>query len=114
MHLAIYRINQPMVDSLIELTKVVKLKKQPCYFNFLIRPKAWKMGNRLKKFCDQNSNSHIYTHNHSKVLAVKRQVDIMSLRGAETEDNARIGSTYTRSPRRFRPRKEWMNELVNG
>ena len=74
MYLAIYRINQPTVHSLIDFIESGKIQKATFiisnFFNQTKKPERWAI--ELKEFCDRHPNcQHIYTHNHSKVLAVK-------------------------------------------
>ena len=119
MHLAIYRINQPTVDSLIDLIESEKIKKATFiisnFFNQTKKPEKWAIA--LKDFCDKNNRcSHIYTHNHSKVLAVKTKSGYYVFEGSgNMSDNARIEQyVYEESKETYEFHKKWMNELVNG
>lgn len=117
MHLAIYRINQPTVDSLIDLIQSGRIEKATFvisnFFNQTKKPERWAIA--LKDFCDQNSRcSHIYTHNHSKVLAVKTPNGHYVFEGSgNMSDNARIEQyVYEESEDVYNFHKGWMNELV--
>lgn len=70
-HLAIYRINQPTVESLIRLIEERKIKKATFiisnFFKQTKRAEIW--ARKLREFCIQNEHcEHKYTHMHAKVL----------------------------------------------
>jgi len=117
MHLAIYRINQPTVDSLIDLIQSGKIQKATFiisnFFNQTKKPEKWAI--KLREFCDQNTQcSHVYTHNHSKVLAVKMKTGHYIFEGSgNMSDNARIEQyVYEESKQTYEFHKSWMNELL--
>ena len=118
MHLAIYRINQPTVDSLIDLIESEKIKKATFiisnFFNQTKKPEKWAIA--LKEFCNKNKRcNHVYTHNHSKVLAVKTETGYYVFEGSgNMSDNARIEQyVYEESEDVYNFHKGWMNELID-
>lgn len=118
MYLAIYRINQPTVDSIIEYIESGKIKKATFiisnYFNQTKKPEKWAI--KLKDFCRQNKNSrHIYIHNHAKVLIVKTaNQDYFVFEGSgNMSDNARIEQyIYENNKKIYDFHKSWMEELI--
>ena len=117
MYLAIYRINQPTVDSLIDLIESNKIKKSTFvisnFFNQTKKPEKWAI--KLKNFCDKNDRcKHIYIHNHSKVLAIKTKENYFIFEGSgNMSDNARIEQyIYEESKDVFLFHKKWMSELA--
>jgi len=95
MHLAIYRINEPTVSSLIDLINAGKIKKSifviSNFFNATKKPEKW--ATKLKDFADSShSCHHIYTHNHSKVVLLKTNLNNYYVfeGSGNMSDNARI------------------------
>lgn len=71
MYLAVYRINEPTVRSIIEFVESGKIKKSvfviSSFFNQTKKPEQWAI--MLKQFADKTvSCYHVYTHNHAKIL----------------------------------------------
>lgn len=117
MHLAIYRINQPTVESLISFIECGKIKKASFvisnFFNQTKKPELW--AKRLKSFCDQNNRcKHAYTHNHSKVLCVKIGTDHYVFEGSgNMSDNARVEQyLYENNKKSFEFHKGWIGEVI--
>lgn len=119
MYLAIYRINEPTVDSLIEMIDKGKIKKATfiisSFFNQTKRPEQWAI--KLKEYAEGKPNCrHCYTHNHSKVLAVKTtdgQYFVFEGSG-NMSDNARIEQyIYENFKKMFEFHKEWMGQLAD-
>lgn len=117
MYLAVYRINEPTVTSIIELIEQGKIKKSvfviSSFFNQTKKPEQWAI--MLKQFADKKENCyHVYTHNHSKVLAVrtsKNEYFVFEGSG-NMSDNARIEQyVYENSKQSFEFHKKWMTEL---
>ena len=70
----------------------------------------------LKEFCNKNKRcNHVYTHNHSKVLAVKTETGYYVFEGSgNMSDNARIEQyVYEESKDVYNFHKGWMNELID-
>lgn len=118
MYLAIYRINQPTVNSIIEFIESGKIKKATFvisnFFNQTKKPEIWAI--KLREFCDQNANcKHIYTHNHAKVLAIKTSDNnhYVFEGSGNMSDNARIEQyVYENNKAVFEFHKQWMNNLI--
>lgn len=119
MYLAVYRINEPTVTSIIEFIESGKIKKSvfviSSFFNQTKKPEQWAI--MLKQFADKKANCyHVYTHNHSKVLAVKTSKnEYFVFEGSgNMSDNARIEQyIYENSKRSFEFHKKWMTELCS-
>jgi len=118
MYLAIYRINQPTVSSIIDFIEAGKIKNATFvisnFFNQTKKPEQWAI--KLKDFCDTNINcKHIYTHNHAKVLAIKTKTGNYVFEGSgNMSDNARIEQyLYENNKKVFEFHKNWMLELVS-
>lgn len=116
MYLAIYRINEPTVNDIIDYIEAGKIKKATFvisnFFNQTKKPEKWAI--ILKEFADRNTNTkHIYIHNHSKVLAVKTKKNYYVFEGSgNMSDNARIEQyVYENNKEVFEFHKSWMNEL---
>lgn len=116
LYLAIYRINEPTVNAIIELIDAGKIKKGKFvisnFFNQTKKPEKWAI--KLKEFCERNMNfDHIYTHNHAKVLACKSGSDFYVFEGSgNMSDNARIEQyVYENSKKSFEFHRDWINEL---
>lgn len=118
MYLAIYRINQPTVESIIDFIKAEKIEKATFvisnFFNQTKKPEKWAI--MLRDFAQQNTNiNHIYTHNHSKVLAVKTESgNYFVFEGSgNMSDNARIEQyIYENNKEVFNFHKEWMSNIT--
>lgn len=118
MYLAIYRINEPTVDALIEYITSGRVKKATfiisSFFNQTKKPEKWAI--KLKEFADSRENcSHVYAHNHSKVLAVKcSDGNHFVFEGSgNMSDNARIEQyIFENCEETYRFHKKWMSELA--
>ena len=118
MYLAIYRINEQTVASLIDFIEAGKIKKATFvisnFFNQTRKPERWAI--KLREFCDNNSDcEHVYTHNHSKVLAVKTTSGSHYVfeGSGNMSDNARIEQyIYENSEEVYLFHKSWMDELI--
>lgn len=119
MYLAVYRINEPTVTSIIEFIESEKIKKSvfviSSFFNQTKKPEQWAI--MLKQFADKKANCyHVYTHNHAKVLAVRTSKnEFFVFEGSgNMSDNARIEQyIYENSKQSFEFHKKWMTELCN-
>lgn len=118
MYLAIYRINKETVESLINFIESGKIKRATFvisnFFNQTRRPEKWAL--MLRGFAEGNENvNHVYTHNHSKVLAVKTSSGSYYVfeGSGNMSDNARIEQyIYENSKVMFDFHKEWMLSLI--
>ena len=117
LYLAVYRINEPTVRSLIEFIERGKIKKAvfviSSFFNQTKKPEKWAI--ILKEFADKQENCyHVYTHNHAKILAVltsKNEYFVFEGSG-NMSDNARIEQyIYENCKQTFEFHKKWMTEL---
>ena len=115
-HLAIYRINQPTVEAIINYIESGKIKKGTfvisSFFNQTKKPEQWAI--RLREYCKQNKNfKHIYTHNHAKVLLARVKNDYYVFEGSgNMSDNARIEQyRYENNKEVFEFHKDWMTQI---
>ena len=119
MYLAIYRINEPTVNSIIDFIEAGKIKKAVFiisnFFNQTRKPEKWAI--KLKDFANNNTNvDHTYIHNHSKVLAIKTSDENYYIfeGSGNMSDNARIEQyVYENSKEMFEFHKQWMESLIN-
>lgn len=119
MYLAIYRINEPTVAGLIDFIEAGKITKATFvisnFFNQTRKPERWAI--RLREFCEENPNcKHAYTHNHSKVLAVKTESGnhYVFEGSGNMSDNARIEQyVYENSEEVYLFHKGWMDDLIS-
>lgn len=117
--LAIYRINEPTVAGLIDFIEAGKITKATFvisnFFNQTRKPERWAI--RLREFCEENPNcEHTYTHNHSKVLAVKTESGnhYVFEGSGNMSDNARIEQyIYENSEEVYLFHKGWMDDLIS-
>lgn len=117
MHMAIYRINEATVTSLINYIDAGRILKASfvisSFFNQTKKPEKWAI--KLKQFCDENENcKHAYVHNHAKVVAVKTKTGFYVFEGSgNMSDNARIEQyIYENSKDIYEFHKEWINKLA--
>lgn len=117
LYLAIYRINQPTVSSIIDFINSYQIKKATFvisnFFNATKKPEKWAI--MLRDFCEKNGRcSHVYTHNHAKVLACKTKSGYYVFEGSgNMSDNARIEQyLYENNKKVYNFHKEWMEKLI--
>lgn len=118
LYLAIYRINEPTVDSIINFIECGKIKNATfiisSFFNQTKKPEQWAI--KLRSYCEKNKKcKHIYTHNHSKILAIKTNSDNYYIfeGSGNMSDNARIEQyIYENNKLIFDFHKEWMNKIT--
>ena len=119
MYLAIYRINEPTVSSIIDFIEADKIKKATFvisnFFNQTKRPEKWAL--QLKAWCDTTKKNvkHIYTHNHSKVLAIRTNKNNYYIfeGSGNMSDNARIEQyIFENNKAVFNFHKQWMLDLI--
>jgi len=118
MYLAIYRINEPTVNSIIDLIEKRKIKKAnfviSIFFNQTKKPEIWAL--KLKEFADKNKNvKHIYVHNHAKIVALKtNNENYFIFEGSgNMSDNARIEQyIYENNEKIFNFHKQWIENLI--
>ena len=118
LYLAIYRINQPTVNSITNFIETNQIKSATFvisnFFNQTKTPEQWTI--TLKEFCKNNDRcKHIYTHNHAKVLACKTKTGFYVFEGSgNMSDNARIEQyLYENNKKVYDFHKSWMMELIN-
>lgn len=116
-YLAIYRINEPTVLSIIDYIQSGKIKKANFvisnFFNQTKKPEIWAI--QLKKFCDNNENcKHIYIHNHAKIFCAKVKDNYYVFEGSgNMSDNARIEQyIYENNKEVYEFHKKWIEELI--
>jgi len=117
MFLSIYRINEPTVNSIIDFIEAEKIKEAyfviSNFFNQTKKPEKWAI--KLKEFADKRKNvQHIYTHNHSKVLAIRtNKNDYFVFEGSgNMSDNARIEQyVYENCELSFNFHKNWITNI---
>lgn len=118
MNLAIYRINEPTVLSIINFIESGKIKKANFiisnFFNQTKKPEKWAI--RLKEFCDTNNNcTHKYIHNHSKILALKTNFENYYVfeGSGNMSDNARIEQyVFDNNIHIYNFHKNWITNLT--
>ena len=118
MYLAIYRINKETVESLINFIETNYIKQSTFiisnFFNQTKKPEKWAI--MLKEYADSKRNvNHAYVHNHSKILAVKTNLNNYYVfeGSGNMSDNARIEQyIYENSKMMFEFHKEWMLSLI--
>ncbi len=118
MHLAIYRINEPTVNSIIDLIDSGKIKKAifviSNFFNQTKKPEKWAL--ILRDFAEKRENvNHKYTHNHAKVLCVKTETGYYVFEGSgNMSDNARIEQyLFENNKEIYEFHKEWMESIID-
>lgn len=118
LYLAIYRINEPTVQAIIDFIEAGKIKKGifviSNFFNQTKKPEQWAI--QLREYCNTNINfQHIYTWNHAKVLAAKVKDNYYVFEGSgNMSDNARIEQyRYENNRDAFDFHKNWMSKLVS-
>jgi hypothetical protein len=117
LYIAIYRINEPTVDSIIDLIDNGRIKKAVFiisnYFNQTKKPERWAL--KLREYSSIKPNvSHRYVHNHAKVAAIKAGDDYYVFEGSgNMSDNARIEQyVYENNKEVFDFHKDWMLKLI--
>jgi len=94
LNIAIYRINEPTVVSIIELIEQGKIKRANFiisnFFNQTKKPEKWAI--LLRDYCSKSDKcTHRYTHNHAKVVTIKTNSGYYVFEGSgNMSDNARI------------------------
>lgn len=119
LYLAVYRINEPTVEAVIEMVKDGRISKAvfiiSSFFNQTKKPERWAL--RLKEFADADPRCrHVYTHNHAKVVCIKSGADHFVFEGSgNMSDNARIEQyLYENNEMTYNFHKTWMEELADG
>ena len=115
-HLAIYRINQPTVQAIIDFIEAGKIKRGTfvisSFFNQTKKPERWAI--MLRDYCQKNKDfHHIYTHNHAKVLIARVGENHYVFEGSgNMSDNARIEQyRYENNKQVFDFHKDWMTSI---
>lgn len=117
LYMAIFRVNEPTVTSLIDLIETGRIKRATfiisSFFNQTKKPEQWAI--MLCEYCKQSDVcDHIYTHTHAKVAAIKTKSGHYVFEGSgNMSDNAMIEQyVYEESEKVFDFHKQWMTELV--
>lgn len=118
LYLAVYRINEPTVRTIIDKINDGSIQKATfiisSFFNQTKKPEKWAI--MLKEFADKSPKCrHVYTHNHSKVVAIRTSgEDYFVFEGSgNMSDNARIEQyIYENSKEMFEFHKKWMLSLT--
>lgn len=116
--IAIYRINQPTVESLINMITAGKIKKANFvisnFFNQTKKPEQWAI--MLREFCENHPNtSHAYIHNHSKVVAAKCASGFYVFEGSgNMSDNARIEQyIFENNKLTYQFHTDWIKQITH-
>lgn len=117
LHLAIYRINEPTVESLIEMIEDGRIERATIiisnFFNQTKKPERW--AKRLAEFCKGHPRvTFAYLHNHSKTVCAKQGENFYVFEGSgNMSDNARIEQyTYENNRLVYEFHCEWMDRLI--
>lgn len=119
LNIAIYRINEPTVVSIIELIEQGKIKRANFvisnFFNQTKKPEKWAI--LLRDYCSKSDKcTHRYTHNHAKVVTIKTNSGYYVFEGSgNMSDNARIEQYVFENNRDvFDFHTNWIKGLSNG
>ncbi len=119
LYFAIYRINEPTIESLISFIDAGKIKKGlfiiSNFFNQTKKPEKWAL--RLIEYCkDKKDFDTLFVHNHAKILCLKEKDNFYVFEGSgNMSDNARIEQyRYENSKEVFDFHKDWMTKLWQG
>lgn len=116
LYFAIYRINQPTVDALIQFINDGRILKGGFiisnFFNLTKKPEKW--AQRLVNYCQSNSNFKCaYVHNHAKILCLREKENYYVFEGSgNMSDNARIEQyRYENCRDVFKFHEKWMTKI---
>lgn len=119
LNIAIYRINEPTVVSIIELIEQGKIKRANFvisnFFNQTKKPEKWAI--LLRDYCSKSGKcTHRYTHNHAKVVTIKTNSGYYVFEGSgNMSDNARIEQyVFENNKDVFDFHANWIKGLSNG
>lgn len=119
LNIAIYRINEPTVVSIIELIEQGKIKRANFvisnFFNQTKKPEKWAI--LLRDYCSKSDKcTHRYTHNHAKVVTIKTNSGYYVFEGSgNMSDNARIEQyVFENNKDVFDFHTNWIKGLSNG
>ena len=118
LYIAIYRINEPTVRSLIDLIDKGSIKHATfiisSFFNQTQRPEQWAI--MLANYCasHEDTTTFAYLHNHSKCVCAKQGDNYYVFEGSgNMSDNARIEQyTYENSKQVYDFHSSWMREVI--
>lgn len=117
LHVAIYRINEATVRSLIDLIDNCRIRRASfiisSFFNQTKKPEKW--AQLLATYCiDNPRTSFAYLHNHAKVVCAKCGGDYYVFEGSgNMSDNARIEQyTYENNKITYDFHCEWIDRLI--
>ena len=119
LNIAIYRINEPTVVSIIELIEQGKIKRANFvisnFFNQTKKPEKWAI--LLRDYCSKSDKcTHRYTHNHAKVVTIKTNSGYYVFEGSgNMSDNARIEQyVFENNKDVFDFHTNWIKGLIDG
>jgi hypothetical protein len=118
MYLAIYRINEPTVASLIDLIESGSIKKAYfiicSFFHQTKKPQLW--AEQLKSYCESKPQcKYSYINSHAKVLAVKTESGghYVFEGSGNMSDNGRIEQyVYERNQEIYEFHRAWITEIT--
>lgn len=115
--IAIYRINEPTVQSIIKLIDSKKIKVAnfviSSFFNQTKRPEQWAL--LLKSYCEKSKVCrHRYTHNHAKVILIQTKENYYVFEGSgNMSDNARIEQyIFENNKQVYNFHLSWIEEIM--
>ena len=117
LYIAIYRINQPTVASIIQLIEDGRIKRAhfviSSFFTNTKVPEVW--AKRLEGFCKKHPRADAcFVHNHAKVVLIKTGKNHFVFEGSgNMSDNARVEQyLYENNAKTYRFHRDWMRELI--
>ena len=117
LYIAIYRINQPTVASIIQLIEDGRIKQahfvMSSFFTQTKVAEAW--ANRVEEFCKNHPRAHAcFVHNHSKVVLIKTGSNHFVFEGSgNMSNNACIEQyLYENNAKTYNFHRDWMRELI--
>jgi hypothetical protein len=119
LYLALFRINQPTVETITDYIKAGRIKKAyfliSDFFHQTKKPEAW--AKQLRRFCDTNGNArHAYLNIHAKVCLAKTPAgEHLIFEGSGNMTiNARVEQyVYENNKQVFEFHRGWITDLIN-
>lgn len=117
LYISIYRISEPIVESLIDLIKRGRIKNANFILSnfFLTTVKSEKWIHKLKEFCDDNNAKAAFVHNHTKIAIAKTSKGkcFVFEGSGNMSDNARIEQyIFEQNEIVYNFHKQWMDEVI--
>lgn len=118
LYVAIYRINEPTVRSLIDLIDNGSIQHATfiisSFFNQTKKPEQWAI--MLANYCalHPDKTSFAYLHNHCKIVCAKQGENYYVFEGSgNMSDNARIEQyTYENNSQVYHFHSSWMRDVI--